>query len=148
MWRKFWLKEKNQCSSLYQSQILKLTKRKNHKKKIISVLKEAKQAFGVIAAKSVDLHEGFSYPITSLPLSIVSTDSSLYQSDKASFRNYIMKSSDSVSSSLPQIAKWTIDGMAAMRFLKPKSLNTRYMEWFIDFRFIEISHQLQMSMHS
>ena len=63
------------------------------------------QEFGVIAAKPTDLHEAFSYPITSLPLSIASPDSNLHQSDKAGFRNYIMKSSNSVSSSFPQNAK-------------------------------------------
>ena len=46
------------------------------------------QVFGVTAAKPTDLHKAFSYPITSLPLSIASPDSSLYQSDKAGFRNY------------------------------------------------------------
>ena len=71
----------------------------------------------------------FSYPITSLPLSIAFPDSSLYQSDKAGSRNYIMKSSNSVSSSFPQIPKWINDGMAAMHSLKPRST---YMEWFID----------------
>ena len=58
------------------------------------------QAFGVTAAKPTDLHEAFSYPTTSLPLSIASPNSSLYQSEKAGFRN-IMKSSNSVSSSFP-----------------------------------------------
>ena len=40
-----------------------------------------------------------------------------------------MKSSNSVSSSFPKIAKWIIDHMAAMSSLKPRST---YMEWFID----------------
>ena len=62
-------------------------------------------AFGVIAAKPTDLHEAFSYPITSLPLSIASPASSLYQFDRAGFRNYVMKSSNSVSSSFLQNAK-------------------------------------------
>ena len=39
-----------------------------------------------------------------------------------------MKSSNSVSSSFPKIAKWIIDHMAAMSSLKPRST---YMEWFI-----------------
>ena len=73
--------------------------------------KEDKQTFGVIAAKLNDLHEAFSYPITSLPLSIASPDSSLSQPDKAGFRNFIMKSSNSISSYFAQAAKWIIDGM-------------------------------------
>ena len=86
------------------------------------------QAFGVIATKPTDLHEAFSYPTTSLPVSIASPNSSLYQSEKAGFRN-IMKSSNSVSSSFPQNTKQIIDGMVAMRSLKPRST---YMEYFID----------------
>ena len=66
-------------------------------------MKEDKQAFGVIAAKPTDLHEPFPYPITSLPQSIASPDSSLYLSDKAGFRNYIVESSNSVSSSFPRL---------------------------------------------
>ena len=45
--------------------------------------KKEKQTFGVIAEKPNDLHEA------SLPLSIASPNSSLYQSDKAEFRYYI-----------------------------------------------------------
>ena len=87
-------------------------------------MKEDKQAFGVITAKPADLHEAFSYTVTSLPLCIASPDSSLYQSDKAGLRNYIMKSSNSFSSSFPQIAKWIIDGMVAIHSLKPRSAYT------------------------
>ena len=65
--------------------------KKKPRKNITSVLKENKQAFGVTPAKPTDLHEGFSYPILSLPLIIAFCDSSLYQSDKAGFSNYNMK---------------------------------------------------------
>ena len=59
-------------SSLYQSQILKqVAKREKFEKKIISFLKEYKQAFDVIAAKPADLHEAFLYPNTSLALRIL-----------------------------------------------------------------------------
>ena len=44
----------------------------------------------LLRQKPTDLHEAFSYPITSLPISIASPDSSLYQSDKAGFRNHII----------------------------------------------------------
>ena len=73
--------------------------------------------FAVIVVKAIDLHEAFPYAITSLSLSITSPNSSLYQSDKACFRNYIMKSSNSVSSSFLQIAKRDTDGIAAMHSL-------------------------------
>ena len=60
-----------------------------------------------------------------MSLSIASPDSSLYLCDKACFRNYIMKPSNPVSYSFAQIAKWIIDGMAAMHSLTPRST---YME--------------------
>ena len=91
-------------SSLYQSQILKqVAKREKFEKKIISFLKEYKQAFDVIAAKPTDLHEAFLCPNTSLALRIASPDVSLCQSDKVEFRNYIMKSSISASSFFPRL---------------------------------------------
>ena len=91
-------------SSLYQSQILKrVSKREKFEKKIISFLKEYKQAFDVIAAKPTDLHEAFLCPNTSLALRIASPDVSLCQSDKVEFRNYIMKSSISASSFFPRL---------------------------------------------
>ena len=61
------------------------------------------QALGAIGAKPTDLHQPVSNPITSQPLIIASLDSSLYKSEKADFRNYIMKSSNSVSSSFPRL---------------------------------------------
>ena len=112
--------EKSIFEPISKSNIKTSNEKKKPRKKIIAVLKEGKQALGVIAAKPTHLHEIFLCCITSLPLSISSPDSSLYQSDKASFRNYIMKSSISVSSSFTQIANWIIDGMAAMHSLKPR----------------------------
>ena len=101
------------AASISKSNIKTSNEKKKPRKKI-AVLKEDKQVFAVIVVKAIDLHEAFPYPITSLSLSITSPNSSLYQSDKACFRNYIMKSSNSVSSSFLQIAKRDTDGIAAM----------------------------------
>ena len=83
--------------------------------------KKDKQVFGVLAAKPADLHETFSYPITSLPLSIVSPDFILYQSDKADFTNYIMKSSNSVSSSYSPDCKMDYWWDGSNAFFKTKT---------------------------
>ena len=106
-----------QLYKIFQAKSIKKTcnEKKNRQKN-----KEDKQTFGVIAAKLNDLHEAFSYPSTSLPLSIGSPYFSSSQSDKVNFRNYIMKSSNPISSSFAQIAKWIIDGMVAMHSLKPR----------------------------
>ena len=103
-------KSNNETKRNFNETITKLkqiTKRKILTK-IMSVLKEDKQALGIIAAKPADLHEAFSYPVTSLSLSIACPDYSLYQSDKAGFRNYIMKLANSISFSFLQIAKWSL----------------------------------------
>ena len=76
--------------------------------------------------KPTDLNE-LTYPITSLLLSILSPGFILDQSGKAGWNN-IIKTSNSVSSTFTQIAKF-IDGMAAMHFLKPRST---YGEQFND----------------
>ena len=59
--------------------------------KVTDILNEDLQPFGLIVAKSVSMEEAFAYPITYVPLSIAEPDSKLRQSEKASFRNYLMK---------------------------------------------------------
>ena len=49
--------------------------------------------------------EAFSYPITSLPLSVVTPDGKLRQSDKASLRNYLKDEANAVTKDLPQSAQ-------------------------------------------
>ena len=50
------------------------------------ILKEGKQAFGLMVANSVNTEAAFKYPITTIPLAIASTDSGLRQSDTAQLR--------------------------------------------------------------
>ena len=57
----------------------------------ITVLKEDVQAFGLLVEKAVSLEEAFSYPITSLPLSIAHSDGTLRQGNKSIFRNLLIK---------------------------------------------------------
>ena len=93
--------------SISKSYIKPNNEKKNPDENNVSSEKD-KQALGVIAAKPADLHEAFSYPVTSLSLSIACPDYSLYQSDKAGFRNYIMTLANSISFSFLQIAKWSL----------------------------------------
>ena len=55
-----------------------------------SISNEDRQAFGLIVAKSVSLEEAFQYPITTIPLAVATSESTLRQSNKASLRNYLM----------------------------------------------------------
>ena len=50
------------------------------------ILKEGKQAFGLMVANSVNTEAAFKYPITTIPLAIASTDGGLRQSDTAQLR--------------------------------------------------------------
>ena len=60
----------------------------------VSIIKEDRQAFGMIIAKATSLGEAFQYPITSVPLSLATPDATLRQSDKAALRNFLISESD------------------------------------------------------
>ena len=96
--------------------------------KAISVLKEDRQAFGILVAKATSLEEAFSFPITTLPLGLATPDRDLWQSDKASFRNHLINESKAASSIIPLKARYIIDGMALFRTVKPKET---YQEWLV-----------------
>ena len=57
------------------------TRKKKEKKtpNAVKILKEDCQALGTVIAKSLILEKAFQYPITSLPLSVVSLDGELRQ---------------------------------------------------------------------
>ena len=95
--------------------------------KSLSVLKEDCQAFGLLVNKTEKLAEAFKYPITSVPLAVATPESTLYQSDKAGLRNYMINLSKRSSHKYPRDAQWVIDGMAAIRLVPPRST---YEEWF------------------
>ena len=103
-------------------------------RKAEDVLKEDCQAFGTIISKALTLEEAFKYPITSLPLSIATVEGDLRQSDKASFRNFLIQTASASTTQVPKNASWLVDGMAAVQSLKSKET---YGEWIEDLiRFI------------
>ena len=95
-------------------------------RKAEDVLKEDCQAFGTIIAKALTIEEAFHYPITSIPLSIATLEGDLRQSEKASFRNFLINNSNAATNSIPKRATWLIDGLAAIQSLKSKET---YGEW-------------------
>ena len=103
-----------------------LEKKKKATSKEVSLVKEDRQAFGIIVAKSVSLEDAFQYPITTVPLAVATPDAKLRQSCKASLRNYLMSESDSSSENVPDNCSWFIDGLAAIRSLRPAKT---YREW-------------------
>ena len=58
--------------------------------KAVTVIKEDRQAFGLLLSKDVDLAEALKYSITSLPLSIATPDSKLRSDTKHLLRNLII----------------------------------------------------------
>ncbi len=96
--------------------------------KAISILKEDRQAFGLLIAKAVSIEEAFQFPITTLPLALATPEGQLRQSDKAVLRNYLVQESNALTTECPTDAIWLIDGMATFRSVKPKAT---YAEWFI-----------------
>lgn len=101
--------------------------------KAVTLLKEDRQAFGLIIAKSVSLQEAFEYPITTVPLAVATTDSTLRQSDKASLRNFLINECNSVSEEPPKNCSWFIDGLAAVRSLQPKRTYREWLRSFLQF---------------
>ena len=65
-------------------------------------MKEDRQAFGILVAKSVNINEAFKFPIISLPLAVANPDGSLRQGDRASLRNLLIENSSSSSTVIPK----------------------------------------------
>ncbi len=108
-------------------------KKKQKAKASIGILKEDKQAFGLMVSKSVSMEEAFNFPITSVPLSIATTEYSLRQSDKSQFRNLLIKESDSTTDVVPKRCAWLTDGMAAIRSLKAKTTYREFIDCLVQF---------------
>ena len=60
---------------------------KNKNLKILSVLKEDCQGFGLLVNKAEKRTKAFKYQFMSEPLAFATPESSLYQSDKAGLKN-------------------------------------------------------------
>eukprot|EP00112_Aurelia_sp_Birch-Aquarium-sp1_P003577 Seg1402.1 transcript_id=Seg1402.1/GoldUCD/mRNA.D3Y31 product="hypothetical protein" protein_id=Seg1402.1/GoldUCD/D3Y31 len=91
------------------------------------------QAFGLMVSKSLNMEEAFNYPITTVPLAIATTECSLRQSYKANFRNHLISASQSCTDSIPEHCAWFVDGMAAIRSMKPRSTFREFIMSLIQF---------------
>ena len=61
--------------------------------------------------------EAFSYPLTSVPLAIATPEFKLRQSEKVSFRNFLITESGAILHECPRNVAWLVDGMAAIKHL-------------------------------
>ena len=108
--------------------------KEKRKPKALTVLKEDCQAFGLIISKSISITDAFSHCITSIPLSLATPEGELRQSNKASFRNFLINESKCTENIIPKNAAWYVDGLSAIRTLKPKET---FEEWItLLFKFI------------
>ena len=81
---------------------------------IVSVIKEDRQAFGLIISKGISLWEAFQYPITNIPLSLATADNQLNQGPTSILRNFIINETGATTIHPLHNAGWIVDGIAAM----------------------------------
>ena len=96
---------------------LKKTKRKG---KVMSIIQEDRQGFGLLLSKNVNLEVALKYPITSVPLSLANPDGTLREAPKYLFRNDLIANAKALENVPPINARWIVDNMAAIRCVKPK----------------------------
>ena len=99
----------------------------------MAIMKEDRQAFGLIISKAISLEDAFMYPITSVPLALATTENGLRQSDKASFRNFLINTANSEIPEVPKYCTWLVDGMAVVRSMKPKNTYQKFYESLLNF---------------
>ena len=84
-------------------------------------------------SKNGRMEEAFIHPITTVPLSLPTTESWLRQSDNAFLRNLIIKKSNSITEIAPKRCVWFVDGMAVTRTLKPKQTYKEFIDANMNF---------------
>ena len=75
----------------------------------MNVLKEDRQAFGLLVGEATTPEEAHSHPLTSVRLALATADRDLRQGTKAALRNYLIHESDPVCDKAPEKAHWLID---------------------------------------
>ena len=96
--------------------------------KALSVLKEDRQALGLIVSKCQNKREAFCHCLTKYPLAIATPDGKLYQpGSKANFRNHLIKQAEANVMSPPRGGTVIYDGMAVIRASKPAATWGHYM---------------------
>ena len=78
-------------------------------------MKEDRHAFGVMLEEE---KYPFWYPVTSVQLSLAFPDSTLRQSPKHHFRNYLTDGRKACESTKLNDARWIIDTMSVIRAIK------------------------------
>ena len=83
------------------------------------MIKENRQAFGLLLGKVQTPSEALKYPLTTVPLALAEPDQALrQQSTKATLRRLLYEKSDSIIKETPDEADWLVEGMAAVAVLQ------------------------------
>ena len=101
--------------------------------KAVNVLKEDRQAFGLLAGKVTTSEEAHSYPLTTVPLALATPERDLRQGSKAALRNYLIEESNSITEELPTRDNWLIDGMAAVKSIPSQKTWGEYADILLKF---------------
>ena len=95
-------------------------KKKKKTAKNIDILKEDRQAFGLLVGKVRTQGEALPYPLTSSPLALAFPDNTLRQSQKAPLRNLLIEDAKALCKQQNEVSDWFIDGMAAVNSIGSK----------------------------
>ena len=91
----------------------------------MDVLKEDRQAFGLLVGKVSTPAEALAYSLTSVPLALVDPDKTLRsQTTKSSLRNHLISTAKAGNMKLETncLTDWYIDGMLAVNALNARKL--------------------------
>ena len=107
--------------SIPKSKIRAVLEKVKVKNNTLDVIKEDRQAFGLLVGKVQTPSEALKYPLTTVPLALAEPDQKLrQQSTKATLRRFVYEKSDSIVKETPDEADWSVDGMAAVAAVPPQ----------------------------
>ena len=101
--------------------------------KAVNVLKEDRQAFGVLVGKATTPEEAHSHPLTTVPLALATQERDLRQGSKATLRNYLIDECTSIIEEPPNRGNWLIDGMAAVKSIPSQMTWGEYADILLKF---------------
>ena len=91
------------------------------KNNTLDMIKEDRQAFGLLMGDFQTPSKALKYPLTIVSLTLAEPDETLrQQSTKATLRRFLYKKSDAIYKETPEEADWLVDGMAAVAAVAPQ----------------------------
>ena len=108
-------------------------KKEKKTQKSIDILKEDRQAFGLLVGKVKTPEEALAHPLTTIPLALANPDNTLRQGSKATLRNFLIEESNAICDAPNDEADWFIDGMAAAIAVKAGETWEAYANNFLKF---------------